>query len=404
MKSEKFPHSIQLKQARYYFDHNATTPIHSDLKMKMPELLEAWGNPSSIHWAGRQPKHLIREARTAIAKSIGAHPLEVVFTSGGSEANNTVIKGVYELNKMAGSDRNHFICSRLEHPSVIKTMQYLASLGAQVDYIGVNRKGEIDIEEYISKLSMKTALVSIMYANNETGTLFPIAKLCQLAHEKGALFHTDAVQAYGKVSLNLFELGVDFASFSAHKFYSLKGTGVLFTKKGTKLIQLIHGGAQERHRRGGTENTLGIACLGEMAQKIHEVPMKALSVASLRDHFETRVLNEISNVSITAKETLRLPNTSSLVLTGCDGETLLMSLDMKGFAVSTGAACSSGNPEPSPVLLAIGLSRVEAQNSLRISLGWENTLEQVDRLVDQLKEIVDRLRTIKESYEEECHV
>lgn len=395
----------------HYFDHNATTPVCSDVLEAIPELAQAWGNPSSIHWSGRQPKNILRDARKAVAEAVGASsPLEIIFTSGGSEANNTVLKGLFDYYQTAQfltpeqRRRTHFMSSTVEHPSIMKAMAHLQALGARVDFIPVNRRGEIDLDFYQEHLSDETALVSVMFANNETGTLFPIKKMAEMAHAKGALFHTDAVQAFGKVPVDLKDLNVDFASFSGHKFYSVKGSGVLYSKKGSYLSSLIHGGGQERHRRGGTENTLAIGCLGVAAKRSSLVAEKGASIARLRDHMEQRILSEISEVTVTAAETLRLPNTSSLILKGVDGETMLMSLDIKGYAVSTGAACSSGNPEPSPVLLAMGLTRDEAQNSLRVSLGWGTTLEEVNGFVDTLKTVVIRLRSLQNSEGESCHV
>lgn len=395
----------------HYFDHNATTPVCQEVLDVLPELAKAWGNPSSIHWGGRQPKNILRDARKAVAEAIGASsPLEIVFTSGGSEANNTVIKGLFEYYQTAQflsaeqRGRTHYMCSAVEHPAVIKTMQHLKLLGARVDFIPVNRRGEIDLEFYAAHLCEETALVSVMIANNETGTIFPIKKMAEMAHAKGALFHTDAVQGFGKIPLNMQELGVDFASFSGHKFYSIKGSGFLYSKKGSQFSSLIHGGAQERHRRGGTENTVGIGCLGVVAKRASLVVEKAQVMAKMRDEMELRILNEIPDVSVTAGETQRLPNTSSLVLKGVDGETMLMSLDIKGYAVSTGAACSSGNPEPSPVLLSMGLSREEAQNSLRVSIGWETTPEQVNGFIEALKQVVARLRSLKDDEGDSCHV
>lgn len=393
-----------------YFDHNATTPVCAEVAAALPELAQAWGNASSIHWAGRLPKNILRDTRKTLAEALGISPLEIVFTSGGSEANNTIIKGVFEYRQTAPfvtpeqARRTHFMCSSVEHPSVIKTMQHLKALGARVDFIPVNRRGEIDMEFYLAHLSEETALVSVMLANNETGTLFPVREMARLARAKGALFHTDAVQAFGKVPLNLQDLGVDFASFSGHKFYSLKGSGFFYSRKGSYLTSLIHGGGQERHRRGGTENTLGIGALGVVAKRLSLVADKAQELAKLRDEMEKRILFEIPDVVLTASESARLPNTSSLVIKGADGETMLMSLDIMGYAVSTGAACSSGNPEPSPVLLAMGLSREEAQNSLRLSLGWDTSPEQVQGFIDTLKTVVARLRSIKKEEGDSYHV
>lgn len=386
-----------------YLDHNATTPPSPELRRVLPELVLASGNPSSIHWAGREPKLWLRETRRELADFLGCHPLELIFTSGASESNNAVLRSVWDERK---STRPQIIASSVEHPSVRRTLEWLQTLGAQVDWIPVNRRGELDLDFLDRKLSERTALVTVMAANNETGTLFPIAEIARRAHAVGAWMHTDAVQIFGKLPIDLEEMGVDFASFSAHKFYALKGTGVLFVKKGLPFSPLIWGGGQERHRRGGTENVLGIAALGVVLKSRDRVALESERMARLRDHFEARVLEEIPDCSITAAETPRLPNTSSLVLDGVDGETMLMSLDLKGYAVSTGAACSSGSPEPSPVLLAMGLSRQEAQNSLRVSFGWENTLEQVDAFVETLKQVVQRLRSIElrpQRSEGACH-
>lgn len=379
--------------AIHYFDHNATTPVANEVIQALPELLQHWGNPSSIHWAGRVPKNRIRETRQKIAQHLNCSSLEIVFNSGGTEGNNTIIKSVFQHFK---NKKNHFMCSKVEHPSVMKSMQYLESLGAKVDYIPVNRKGEIDYEFYQEHLSEQTALVSVMSANNETGTIFPIKKMAELAHSRGALFHTDAVQVFGKSFVDLKSLDVDYATFSAHKFYSLKGTGFVYLKKGAPFESLIAGGGQERHRRGGTENTVGIAALGLVLDRLDQLDSEILRMKHMRDYFEQQLLQFIPNVTVTAGESERMCNTSSLVITGVDGETLLMNLDLKGYAVSTGAACSSGNPEPSPVLLAMGLSRAEAQNSLRVSFGWGHQIKDVDQFIQELVQIVQRLRRLQQ--------
>lgn len=379
--------------AKTYLDFNATTPIFSGVKSELPSLLEIWGNPSSVHWAGQATKTVLREARQSLAQILGVSPLELVFTSGGSEGNNTVLQSFYE--KTRHQNRNEFITTAIEHPSVLKTLAHLREQGAVVHVIGVNREGELDWEHFHRVLSERTALVSMMLANNETGLLLPLQEVTARAHAFGAKVHTDAVQALGKIPLHLRELNVDFATFSAHKFYALKGVGVLYAKKGQDLRPLIFGGGQERHRRGGTENTLGIWSLGFMAAQASEVSHQAERVRFLRDHLETRLSQEISDLKITHQETARLPNTSSLVLSGVDGETLLMSLDVKGYAVSTGAACSSGNPEPSPVLMSLGLTRAEAQSSLRVSLGWTTTSEEVEAFIETLKIVVHRLRHLQ---------
>lgn len=382
---------------RVYLDYNATTPYDEDLVKKLPEFLGAWGNASSIHWAGRFPKTLIREARQSLATGLGAQPLELIFTSGASEANTMIIRGIYEHFLSQGRQKFHFVVSSVEHPSVTKTFNYLESLGCEVTWIPVSREGFLDLELYKSSLRKgETLLVSCMFANNETGTLFPIADMVHLAHDAGALFHCDMVQALGKATFNLKDLMVDYASFSAHKFYAFKGCGLAYVRKGKPQFPLIFGGAQERSRRGGTENNLGIMAFGFMMSKLHLASSEIERLSKLRNHLEQRIIGEISDVNVTAGQGPRICNTSSLVILGVDGETLLMSLDLKGFAVSTGAACSSGSPEPSPVLLALGLSRAEAQSSLRLSLGWGTTAEEVDSFVETLKNVVNHLRQISQ--------
>ncbi|MES2965903.1 MAG: cysteine desulfurase family protein [Bdellovibrionota bacterium] len=383
---------------RVYLDHNATTPIARRVRERVPGWLELWGNPSSIHQSGRGPKTLMRDSRETIANYLGVNPLELVFTSGGSEANNLALKGVFESFQKpelyAREFRNRYLISSVEHPSIKRTAEYLRSRGAIVETIPVKRNGEIDLAAYETLLTKETALVSVMLANNETGVVHPIKEMAALARSRGALFHTDGVQALGKIEFSLKELGVDLASFSGHKFYALKGAGVLFVKRGVQLESLIHGGGQERHRRGGTENMLAIASLASMCEMSAEVPLRAREMEVLRDHFESRVLEEIPLTSVTAHESTRLPNTSSLLIPGVDGEILLMNLDLRGFSVSTGAACSSGSPEPSPTLLAMGLTRAEAQSSLRVGLGWSTTREEIDRFVETLKDVVRHLRAI----------
>jgi cysteine desulfurase len=385
-----------MSQNLIYLDHNATTPLHPHVKSWLMEGHHIFGNPSSIHWAGRESKNAIRNARAAISQFLNVSPLEIIFNSGASESNNTVIRSFFNTSK-----RNEFICSEVEHPSVLKTMLELESKGAVVHKVPVNREGFLDLEFYKSVLSEKTALVSIMMANNETGNLFPIKELCSLAHSVGAYFHTDAVQAMGKLDFNMAELGVDYASFSGHKFYALKGTGVLYAKKGSPQIPLITGGAQERNRRGGTENVLGIISFGRMCELKNQVLDQVTKIQQLRDQLQQRILKEIPGCTVTGGGAPRLPNTLSLVIDQIDGETLLMNLDIKGYAVSTGAACSSGNPEPSPVLLAMGLSRQEAQGSLRISIGWENTPEELNQFCEDLKKSVQRLRLIDLEHREQ---
>lgn len=375
-----------------YLDHNATTPVHPEVLEKIPLWAHYWGNPSSIHKVSREPKSILRETRKSLAELLGVHPLELIFTSGGSESNNTAIKGIFQKS----NGRNHYLVSSIEHPSVMKTFEYLKTLGADVDYIPVNRDGVLDLEFVKHKISERTALVSCMLANNETGVIHPVAEISKIAHAVGAYVHSDCVQALGKIPVNLEEIGIDMASFSAHKFYSLKGTGVLFHKRGVPFQNLIHGGGQERSRRSGTENILSIASLGYMVSKKDQIHEKNIKVKNLRDDMEQEILSSISDVRVIGLSQSRLPNTSSLFIEGVDGETLLMNLDMHGICVSTGAACSSGSQEPSPVLRAMGYSRQEAQSSLRLSLGWLNNESQIDYFLETLKKVVHRIRNIKE--------
>lgn len=386
-------------EGRVYLDHNATTPLAAELVPLINKWTGAWGNPSSIHFNSRGPKALMREARTNVAALIGASSLEIIFTSGGSESNNLVLKGVLGPWRR-DLKRDTLIISSVEHPSVEQTAQHLQSYwGIKVIRIPVCRDGELDFEFYEKSLSERVALVSVMAANNETGHLFPIQKMAKAAHAVGALFHSDGVQMLGKMPVDVKKWDVDFASFAGHKFYSLKGCGFLYAKKGNRMESLIHGGGQERHRRAGTENTLAIASMGHMAKKKDLIPQMYEVTKALRDSMEGAILASIDGVHVTGDGGKRLPNSSNMIIDGVDGETLLMNLDLEGFSVSTGAACSSGNPEPSPVLLAMGLTRREAQNSLRISLGWGTTQDDLDRFVQALQKVVKRIRGFSEKRE-----
>jgi cysteine desulfurase len=390
--------SLSLKDTgRIYLDYNATTPPLQLVAEQVPTWLKNWGNPSSIHHSGRAPKNLLRDARQNLATMLGAHPLELIFTSGGSESNNLVIKSFMPI---AGATRKEFITSKVEHPSVKECFRALENEGAVVHWLPVNREGHIDREAYAKVLSERVALVSIMAANNETGSLFPIREMAALAQKAGAKFHTDAVQTAGKIPVNLHEWGVDYATFASHKIYALRGAGLVYVRKGEKLKSLISGGGQERGRRAGTENILAISAFGFVADLFNQSPelkdnLKNMRV--LRDELEAGIFSDLDGVRLTGAGVDRLPNTSSLVIDNVDGESLLMNLDLEGVSVSTGAACSSGNPEPSPTLLAMGLTRGEAQSSLRISLGWETTHEDISRFRSILKNVVLRLREFRNS-------
>ncbi|MDZ4082337.1 MAG: cysteine desulfurase family protein [Bdellovibrionales bacterium] len=389
-------HLTQGSKKQIYLDHNATTPPDAEVLARISIWARDWGNPSSIHQAGRGPKARLRDARSSVASMIGVSTLEIIFTSCGSESNSTAILGSLQALRRRGDLRRHILSSPIEHPSIRRTLESLKSDGYEIEYVPVDRSGLVSATAFSSRIRPgETVLITCMLVNNETGVIQPVKEIVQAAKLNGVLVHTDAVQALGKTPVNLAELGVDYASFAGHKFYALRGAGVLFARKGAPLDPLIQGGGQERNRRGGTENTLAIASLGYMCTRASEVSERSLKMAKLRDYFEARVLSEIPEVSVTGKESPRVGSTSSLLIPGIDGETLLMSLDMEGIAVSTGAACSSGSPEPSPVLLAMGLSREEAQCSLRVGVGWSTTSEEIDQFIDVLKKVVQRLRSLR---------
>lgn len=383
---------------RVYLDNNATTPHSPELRRRWAELMDISGNPSSIHQDSRIAKTILRETKQKIADFLGCSPLEVVFNSGASEGNSSILRAVFELS---GNEKKEFLISQVEHPSVLKTAAYLEAHGAVIHYIPVNKDGVIDINFIKEKLSKKIALVSVMYANNETGTVFPIKEISSLAHAAGVLMHSDCVQMLGKVKINFAELNLDYATFSAHKVYSMKGTGFCFIKKSAPWVPLIPGGGQERGRRGGTENVTGIAAFNIVMDQLYTGGEKISEMLRIRNLMEELILEKISSVHITAKNGERICNTSSLVIAGVDGETLLINLDLKGYSVSTGAACSSGNPEPSPALLAMGLTRLEAQNSLRISIGWQTTEQQIVQFVQTLSSTVTKLRNINDKFRDE---
>lgn len=380
-----------LDKSRVYLDYNATTPPAPFLHSKIQEWLPLWGNPSSVHQSGQDARSLFWSSKLHLAEFMGCYPLELVVTSGGSEANNMAIKGLYE--KYQNPKRNEIIISTVEHPSVKAPIELLETQGMKIKYIPVSIQGELDLNVYESALSEKTFMVSIMYVNNETGNIFPVSKLVKMAHRAGAYFHCDAVQALGKVNLNLFKLGVDTASFSAHKFYALKGTGVLYCRKGLLPVNLIHGGPQERNRRAGTENVLGMACFGAVAQKGKEIVREFQQLKSLRDEMEKDILSSITGVKILGQKGERVSNTSCLYIPGVQGETLLMNMDLKGYSFSVGSACHSGSLNPSGVLIAMGLKEGEARMAIRISLGLGIQKKHLNRFISDLVDSVKRIRS-----------
>ncbi|KAF0121166.1 MAG: cysteine desulfurase [bacterium] len=382
---------------KIYMDHNATTPLHPEaLDAMLPFLKDNFGNPSSIHWAGRGVKKYIDEAREKVANLLNADPFEIVFTAGGSESDNLAIKGVANVLK---KKTNHIITTQVEHPAVLTTCQYMEKRGCKVTYLPVDHDGMIDLDELRDSITNKTVLISIMYANNETGTLFPIKEIGEIAADNGIVFHTDAVQAAGKIPIDVKDLKVNLISLSGHKLYAPKGIGCLYVKKGTSLVPLIHGGHQEGGRRAGTENTPGIVGLGkacEIANRDMESQLKRIT--KLRDRLYKGIIDKLDHVKLNGHPVNRIPNTLNLSFEFIEGESLLMNLDMEGVAVSSGSACTSGSLKPSPVLMAMAVPSEIAQGSLRFSLGLGNTEEDVEYVLGVLPEIVNRLRSMSPLY------
>ncbi len=381
-----------------YMDHAATTYTNKEVLNEMlPFFTDYFGNPSSIHQFGREVKKNIDIARSRVAKAIGALPEEIYFTAGGSESDNLAIKGVAFANKAKG---NHIITSKIEHPAVIHTCEYLEKEGFDVTYLDVDQYGMINPEDLRKAITDKTILITIMYANNEIGTIQPIEEISKIAKEKGVYFHTDAVQAIGNIRIDVKEQNIDMLSLSAHKFYGPKGVGALYIKKGVKLIGIIHGGEQERKRRAGTENVPGIIGLGKAIELAYEhFDEYNNRITKLRDMLIKGVMEKVPYTRLNGHPEKRLSGNTSFCFEFIEGESLLLNLDIKGIAGSSGSACSSGSLEPSHVLLAIGLPHEIAHGSLRLSLGDVNTEDDVDYVLEVLPEIVDRLRQMSPLYE-----
>lgn len=382
-----------------YLDHAATTPLSPKAFEAMkPYFTEVFGNPNSQHVYGRDAQKAVNDARQLIANCIGAKPSEIYFTSCGTEADNWAVKGAALQYKNKGK---HIITSIIEHPAVHTTCKQLEKYGWEVTYLPVDNEGFVNPADLEAAIREDTVLVSVMFANNEIGTIEPIKELAEIAHKHGVLFHTDAVQATGAVRYDVKDLGVDMLSMSAHKFYGPKGMGVLYIRNGVRMEKFLSGGEQERAHRGGTSNTPGIV---GMATALDEA-MATLEeddkyVASLRDHFVERVISEIDDIMYNgAKDTSkRLPNNASFSFRYIEGESILFSLDLAGISASSGSACSSGSLEPSRTLLAIGVPVGTAHGSIRFTFGKHNTMEQVDYTVDKLVEIVKKLRAMSPLY------
>jgi len=378
---------------RIYLDYAATTPTHPEVaKAMLPYFTEAFGNPSSIHSYGPEAKGAIEEARAKVADLIGARNEEIVFTSGGTEADNFALKGVAFANENGG---NHIITSPIEHPAVIETSKFLERRGFSVTYLPVDEYGLVDPEDARKAITGKTILISVMHANNEIGTIEPIAEIGKIAQEAGVYFHTDAMQTAGHVPIDVNKLGVDLLSMSAHKLYGPKGTGALYIRKGTKLVSFMHGGEQERRRRASTENVPGIVGFGravEIAQK--EMGEEAKRLNYLRGQLIKGLLERIDHARLNGHPVNRLSNNVNVSVDFVEGESMLLNLDLEGICASTGSACSSASLEPSHVLLALGLSHEQAHGSLRFSLGKWTTGDEIERVLDILPRVVAKLRAM----------
>lgn len=382
---------------RFYFDHNATTPVSAEaLEALIPLLGEVYGNASSIHHFGQMAKQRLETARRQTAALIHARPQEIVLLSGGTEADNLAILGAV---RRSTKPRKHVVTTAIEHPAVLNTCAQLEREGVEVTYVRVGSGGVVDPEDIRRALRPETVLISVMHANNELGTVQPVAETAGIARETGIPMHSDGVQAAGKIPVDVAALGVDLYSMSGHKFGAPKGVGALYVRKGTAIAPILFGGHHERDRRPGTENVPGAAAFGVAAEWLRKnLSGEAARIAALRDRLEQGILARVPHVYINGDGSLRTPNTANLRFDGIEGEAMVIALDLMGFAVSSGAACSSGAVEPSHVLTAIGLSAMEAKSSLRFSLGRSNTEEQVDALVDAVAECADRLRKISPVY------
>jgi cysteine desulfurase len=378
---------------RFYFDHNATTPVSPEVLETAVECLgQVYGNASSIHHYGQAAKQKLENARRQTAALIGCQAQEVVFLSGGTEADNLALFGTVRRSAKAS---RHVITTAIEHSAVLNTCAQLEREGVAVTYVRVGSQGVVDPDDVRRALRPDTVLVSVMHANNELGTVQPVAEIAAMAHEAGATMHSDGVQALAKIPVDVEALGVDLYSTSGHKIYAPKGTGVLFVRRGTKLGAIQFGGHHERERRPGTENVPGAAAFGRAAELAGEVlEAESRRVGELRDRLEMAVLERIPHTGVNGAGAARTPNTANMYFDGLDGEALVIGLDLRGFAVSSGSACSSGAVEPSHVLTAIGLGADRARASIRFSLGKSNTAEQVDALVEALVAAVTHLRKL----------
>jgi len=385
---------------RIYLDHAATTkPRPEVVEAMLPLLTDNYGNPSSIYSLGREAKRAVEEAREQVAAVLGAKPEEIYFTSGGSEADNLALQGVAWANERKGK---HIITSSIEHHAVYDTCKFLQKRGFEITFVGVDHYGRVNPQEVAEAIREDTILISIMHANNEVGTIQPIAEIGEIARSRGVLFHTDAVQTVGAIPVNVNDLNCDLLSLSAHKFYGPKGVGVLYARKGTRFVPHIYGGAQERGRRAGTENTAGFVGLAKAITLAEEERERVQPrIKELRDRLRDGILARVDEVILTGHPEERLPNNLSLCFRYVEGEALLLNLDLQGIAASSGSACTSGSLEPSHVLLAMGLEHEIAHGSLRLTLGRENTAEEIDYVVEAVATAVEKLREMSPLYEKQ---
>jgi len=377
---------------RVYFDYNATTPLAPDVTEAVVRATrDVFGNASSVHHFGQQAKAAMDDARSAVAALVNGDPSEIVFTSGGTESDNFAIRGAADALEPTG--RRHLIASAVEHEAVLNTLRSLARKGWRTTLLPVDHTGIVSADRLRDAITADTAVVSVMQANNEIGTIQPIAELAAIAHEHGALMHTDAVQSAGKIPVDVRALGVDLLSLSAHKFNGPKGAGVLWIKRGTRMQPIVTGGKHERNRRAGTENVPAIAGLGVAAHLAGgKLSSEGARIAALRDRLEAGILGGVAGTAVNGAVDARVPNTTNISFERVEAESLLIALDLEGIAVSTGSACSSGTLEPSHVLRAMGLPTHRTQSSLRFSLGMFSTQEEVDRVVEVLPRLVEKLR------------
>lgn len=387
-------------EKRIYLDHSATTPVRKEvLAAMLPYLAEQYGNPSSIYTEGREARKALEKARDTVAEAIGALPQEVFFTASGTEADNWALRGIAEAYAAKG---NHLITSTIEHPAVLETCADLSKKGWEITYLSVDENGLIDLDELKSAIREDTVLVSVMTANNEIGTIQPVAEIGKICRERNVLFHTDAVQAAGAIPIDVKEMEIDLLSLSGHKFYGPKGVGALYVRKGVKIAPFVTGGHQEIGMRAATENVAGIVGMAKALElSVASMAENTAKLKRLRDHTIARILAEIPFVKLNGDRMRRLPGHINFSFQFIEGESLLLMLDLAGIAASSGSACTSGSLDPSHVLLAIGLPHETAHGSLRITFGAENTPEEADYLVDRLKQIVQKLRDMSPLYHAE---